>query len=124
MYFARCKIRSTRPIGRLGIFLSIPASKLCFTKHRTGHRHTDRSRGLRTHECNGRDFFDETRSFLFILVETCKFLRCPLNDLTMQLNNLQADESMPVTFGFLFLVAQFLVSGDHVILDNMVRLAF
>ena len=73
---------------------------------------------------DGRDLFDETRSFLFILVETCKFLRCPLNDLTMQLNNLQADESMPVTFGFLFLVAQFLVSGDHVLLDNMVRLAF
>ena len=41
LYFARCEIRSTRPIGRLGTFLSIPASNLYFTKHRTGHRHTD-----------------------------------------------------------------------------------
>ena len=82
MYFARCEIRTTRPIARLGIFLSILASNLCFTKQRTGHRHGRSTWFIldgpwhiahRTHECNGRDL-DETRSFLFILVETCKFL--------------------------------------------------
>ena len=91
-------------------------------------------------QMNGRDLLDETRLFLSIRVETCRVLivvRPSESSCTMiihfvflynifHVNDLQAGhESMSLILGFLFLVAQFLAaSGDHVILDNMVRLAF